>query len=816
MAAIQYPFLVSSPGKVIVFGEHAVVHGKAALAAAISLRSYLLVELKPEDDSSVTLEFPDIRLSRTWSIKLLPWKEFKRPSSVNGKPEAVLQLDQDNVRLLKPLLSDISPDAPEEQRRVHQSAAFAFLYIYLSHAHAEFASCTYTMRSTIPIASGLGSSASISVCISAALLLQAGIIRFPTLFQPGDDGNDSLNTVNDWAFVGELCIHGTPSGVDNTVATHGRAVLFKRTQPGKPPLVTPLHTFPQLPLLITDSRQARSTAVEVKKVALLRETQPAVADLLLDAIDKVTEAAHQLMTAPDFDPTDERSIASLGELVRANHGMLVALGVSHPRLERIKQLVDEAGLGWTKLTGAGGGGCVITLLANHINGDGLAQLMESLAGEGFLQYSTLLGARGLGVEPQAKKRQVDGNTGIDSHFVECYPYCVRASFSCLTSAPPHLTSAMETVPAPLPHQTTMAPNLKELSADEEEAEWQDVTPLPKPDVPYSEDPAWSDVVPLAQDDGGPNALATIAYTDEYREATSYLRALMAENELSERGLLLTEHIIHLNPAHYTVWLYRSKTLESLGTPVPDEIQWLNLIALEHIKNYQIWHHRQTLLTRLQASGNEAILKAVLKNEPPFLEEMLDKDTKNYHVWSYRQWLVKEFDMWDDYGELEAAEHWLEEDWYNASAWNHRWFLTMGRETLPDSERKASDEVWEREYNFAQSAIADFHPSNEVPWNYLKALLKLRNKPLATLKPFAEFFIDMNRGVEGVRSRPALRVLAEIYAEDDADQESKGIAVTLYKMLETQFDPVRAKYWRWRQTQLGVTTTLKPEAAKASV
>lgn len=98
----------------------------------------------------------------------------------------------------------------------------------------------------------------------------------------------------------------------------------------------------------------------------------------------------------------------------------------------------------------------------------------------------------------------------------------------------------------------MAPDLKELSKDDESA-WVDAEPLPKPDVPYSEDPAWSDVIPLAQDDGGPNALATIAYTDEYREATSYLRALMAENEFSERGLLLTEHIIHLNPAHYTVW-----------------------------------------------------------------------------------------------------------------------------------------------------------------------------------------------------------------------------------------------------------------------
>jgi len=60
-------------------------------------------------------------------------------------------------------------------------------------------------------------------------------------------------------------------------------------------------------------------------------------------------------------------------------------------------------------------------------------------------------------------------------------------------------------------------------------------------------------VPLPQDDGGPTALATIAYTDEYSEAMCYLRAVMAATEYSERVMSLTAHIIDLNPAHYTVW-----------------------------------------------------------------------------------------------------------------------------------------------------------------------------------------------------------------------------------------------------------------------
>jgi hypothetical protein len=70
---------------------------------------------------------------------------------------------------------------------------------------------------------------------------------------------------------------------------------------------------------------------------------------------------------------------------------------------------------------------------------------------------------------------------------------------------------------------------------------------------YSDDTNWDDIVPLPQDDGGPNPLAAIAYTDEYSEAMSYLRAIMAKNEMSERALSLTEDIIDMNAAHYTVW-----------------------------------------------------------------------------------------------------------------------------------------------------------------------------------------------------------------------------------------------------------------------
>ena len=70
---------------------------------------------------------------------------------------------------------------------------------------------------------------------------------------------------------------------------------------------------------------------------------------------------------------------------------------------------------------------------------------------------------------------------------------------------------------------------------------------------YAEDPRWADIEPLQQDGGGPYPLAAIAYSEEYSEAMAYLRAVMARGDLDERILELTEDIIWMNPAHYTVW-----------------------------------------------------------------------------------------------------------------------------------------------------------------------------------------------------------------------------------------------------------------------
>lgn len=79
-----------------------------------------------------------------------------------------------------------------------------------------------------------------------------------------------------------------------------------------------------------------------------------------------------------------------------NHGFLVSLGVSHPQLERIRELVDYADIGWTKLT-AGGGGCTITIFRQDGKTETIEELEQKFAAEGFRKYETVLGGEGVGV-----------------------------------------------------------------------------------------------------------------------------------------------------------------------------------------------------------------------------------------------------------------------------------------------------------------------------------------------------------------------------------------------------------------------------------
>jgi mevalonate kinase len=390
-------FMVSAPGKVIVFGEHAVVHGKAAIAASVSLRSYLLVTSLSKSQRTITLVFPDIGVDHTWNIDNLPWDAFNKTVRKPRYYDMVTSLDPELVQAMQPHIDEVSAHLSSEKRRLHQLSASAFLYLFLCLSTPAAPACIYTLRSTLPISAGLGSSASVCVCISAALLKQIHVLSGPHHDQPEEEVDLQLERINKWAFVGEMCIHGNPSGVDNTVSTRGRAVLFRRVDYSKPPTAIPLKNFPELPLLLVDTKQPRSTSTEVAKVATLRKKYPAVTEATLNGIDEVTGSAHTLITSKNFDPTSESNLEHLGDLFRINHGLLVSLGVSHPKLEHIRELVDFAGIGWTKLTGAGGGGCAITLLKRDVDEQSLRHLEQQFEAAGFEEYKATLGGSGVGI-----------------------------------------------------------------------------------------------------------------------------------------------------------------------------------------------------------------------------------------------------------------------------------------------------------------------------------------------------------------------------------------------------------------------------------
>lgn len=292
---------------------------------------------------------------------------------------------------------------------------------------------------------------------------------------------------------------------------------------------------------------------------------------------------------------------------------------------------------------------------------------------------------------------------------------------------------------------------------------------------------------------------------------------MASNEHSPRVLDLTAHIIDLNPAHYTVWLYRATTLFALSSSIKDELAWVNEVALENQKNYQIWHHRQLLISTLldgpsptadekdvHITSRESILD-LARSELLFMSMMFERDSKNYHVWSYRQWLVRRLEIFPSQvhdfagpNEIAAVEQLLDQDVRNNSAWSHRFFVVFSDPSYstPDSRAMERDDaipsqIVEREIAFAQDKIR-LAPQNMSSWNYLRGVLRKAGKSVTELEGFAEEFVRLGEAEE-VKSSHALDLLADVWAEK-GDREK---AVTVLRLLADKYDRVRKNFWEWK-------------------
>ncbi|SLM39247.1 Protein prenyltransferase, alpha subunit [Lasallia pustulata] len=268
---------------------------------------------------------------------------------------------------------------------------------------------------------------------------------------------------------------------------------------------------------------------------------------------------------------------------------------------------------------------------------------------------------------------------------------------------------------------------------------------------------------------------------------------MAKNEMSQKALDLTEDVIGMNPAHYTVWLYRAKVVFSLPKDVSEELEWLDSLtsagSMKYLKNFQIWHHRQIIMARIPT---------LPPTEIPFLARTLSKDAKNYHVCSYRQWLVRHFSLWDS--ELPYVESLLRSDIRNNSAWNHRWYIVFGRPSLDGGlgeKEEVSVEVVDREIEYVVVAIWQA-PQNQSPWNYLRGVLKESRRELGQLKELAGEFANLDKEDE-VSSSHALDFLADAFAAEN-DEERAG---KVLELLAKRYDPIRKNYWNYRRGLLGL-------------
>jgi mevalonate kinase len=303
--------VVSAPGKIILFGEHAVVYGEPALALAIDLR--MTVKIQPSSDGV---------------------------SRVNG-----LFIDEYRNRYVKKATELFWDGVPLE----------------------------FMTRSSIPNASGLGSSAAITTSVVGGLMSMRsgidpgssddrGVTPDAIASSPPDEQASPFNEeeLARKAFRVECGVQGKSSPTDTSTSTHGSGVIITR-EPTDSHLWTIAdegnswcinHTdVPDLTIVLGHSRTGANTPMLVSKVRRFVESNSFAQDVIRD-IGKLTRDGIACLRKGDKE--------QLGELMRRNHDMLAILGINTRGLQTMVDAVRPFSYG-AKLTGAGGGGCIIAL-----------------------------------------------------------------------------------------------------------------------------------------------------------------------------------------------------------------------------------------------------------------------------------------------------------------------------------------------------------------------------------------------------------------------------------------------------------------------
>ena len=194
----------------------------------------------------------------------------------------------------------------------------------------------------IPRAMGLGGSSALAVAILRAADEAYGLQL--------SDGR-----INELAFECEKTAHGTPSGIDNTVATYGAPLLYQRQQDEaqQQARFTNITLGQPLEIVIGVTGKESLTADTVARVRASWQQYPDRYESLFDQIGQLTSVGQSAL--------QEGRLDELGELMNLCHGYLNALQLSTPELEELVHIARRHGAIGAKLTGGGGGGSMIAL-----------------------------------------------------------------------------------------------------------------------------------------------------------------------------------------------------------------------------------------------------------------------------------------------------------------------------------------------------------------------------------------------------------------------------------------------------------------------
>ncbi|KAI3448623.1 hypothetical protein Pfo_005288 [Paulownia fortunei] len=373
-----------APGKIILAGEHAVVHGTTAVAAAIDLYTYVSLRFPTpaDNDDALKLHLKDMGLEFSWPVGKIKEVLPELSSHAASSPSSC------SLETIKAIASLVEEQHIPEANIGLASGVSAFLWLYTSIQGNKPAKAVVT--SELPLGSGLGSSAALCVALSAALLALSDSAKLDFSHQGWQMFGDSeLELVNKWAFEGEKIIHGKPSGIDNTVSTYGNMIKFRSGE------LTRIKTNMPLKMLITNTKVGRNTKALVASVSERTLRHSTAMASVFNAVDSISNELAAIIQSPvsdDLAITEKEE--KLEELMEMNQGLLQCMGVSHASIESVIRTTLKYKLS-TKLTGAGGGGCVLTLLPTLLSGTVVDKVIAELESCGFQCLIAGIGGRGM-------------------------------------------------------------------------------------------------------------------------------------------------------------------------------------------------------------------------------------------------------------------------------------------------------------------------------------------------------------------------------------------------------------------------------------